>query len=245
MKPVILITSYYVNRNEIEGTPIRGKKEQDLAVCTYDYINAVEKAGGVPLVMPNLTDSEAVQRVFELADGFLFSGGEDMDPSWYREEISEDNVIVADERRDNFEMKLAELVLQSNKPVLGICRGMQLLNVAGGGSLYQDLKSSIPHPGHEVPKNKKTHEITILEDSKLYHIYQETQKAVNSFHHQGVKKLADCYAATAFAEDGLVEAYESKDERFLIGVQWHPEMLHESYEEELKIFKALVKSATK
>lgn len=245
MKPIILITSYYVNRNEIKGTPIRGKRGQDLAVCTYDYINAIEKSGGVPLIMPNLTEPEALQRLFELADGFLFSGGEDMDPKWYHEEISEDNVIVADERRDHFEMKLAELVLQSSKPVLGICRGMQLLNVAGGGSLFQDLKSNISHPGHEIPKNRKIHQISISKYSRLHEIYQETQKEVNSFHHQGVKKLADCYTAVAWAADGIIEAYEAREERFLIGVQWHPEMLHESYEEELKIFEALVKSATK
>jgi putative glutamine amidotransferase len=242
MKPVILITSYFVEKNRIEGASVYGNKKQDLAMCVFDYIYAVERAGGVPIVAPSIDDLEATSRMFEIADGILFSGGEDVHPKYYKEEIIEDNVTIV-EKRDSFELSLAALALKSNKPLLGICRGMQLLNVAAGGSLHQDLKTNITHTLANIPKDRKVHHIEIVSNTKLHRICNERRKEVNSFHHQGVKDLANMYIPTAYAEDGIIEAFEMEGDRFLVGVQWHPEMLHERYPEELAIFKEFIEHA--
>lgn len=244
MKPIILITSYFVDRDQIKGVPLRGKKNQDLEICTFDYINAVEKAGGVPVVAPAVTDMETAARMFDIADGILFSGGEDVHPKHFHEKITESNLFI-EERRDQFELKLAELVLRSHKPVLGICRGMQLLNVAAGGTLYQDLKTDIEHTIPNTDKDKLLHSIDIKEGTKLSSIFGLKRKDVNSFHHQAVKELATGFIPTAYAEDGILEAFEVEGDRFLVGVQWHPEMLHESFPEELTIFRAFVQSIKK
>lgn len=244
MKPIILITSYYVDRSEITRTPIRGKKNQDFAICTFDYINAVEKAGGVPIVAPSIGDAETISSMLAMADGILFSGGEDVHPNYYREDITEKNLMISD-TRDRFEMQLAELALKSSKPILGICRGMQLLNAAAGGTLHQDLKTHIGHTVPNTPKEKRLHKIELVENTRLFGVYGAGQKEVNSFHHQAVKDLADIYRPTAFAEDGIIEAYELKEDRFVVGVQWHPEMLHEAYPEELEIFRSFIGCARK
>lgn len=244
MKPIILLTSYFVTREEITKTPIRGKLNQDLTICTGDYINAIVKAGGIPIVAPSIPDEESVLRMFEVADGVMFTGGEDVHPRHFGENIEADNVEVS-ERRDGFELKLAELALKSNKSILGICRGMQLLNVAAGGTLYQDLKTNIDHTIPNMPKEKLLHEVKISPNTRLHEIYKKENKEVNSFHHQAVKNLADAYISTAAAADGIVEAYEMKGDRFVVGVQWHPEMLHEKYPEELELFKAFIMSIKK
>lgn len=241
MKPIILLTSYFVTREEIKSTPIRGKLNQDLAICTCDYIHSIEKAGGVPIVAPSIRDTEAIMKMFEVADGVLFTGGEDVHPRHFGESIVEDNVEVS-ERRDSFELKLAELALKSNKSILGICRGMQLLNVAAGGTLHQDLKTNIDHTIPNTPKERLLHEVKISPNTRLHEIYKEDYKEVNSFHHQAVKDLAGVYIPTAYAADGIIEAYEMKGERFVVGVQWHPEMMHEKYPDELEIFKAFINS---
>lgn len=241
MKPIILLSSYFVSRDEIKGTSIRGKQNQDLTICTGDYINSVEKAGGVPVVAPCIADEEAVLRMFEVADGILFTGGEDVHPRYYNENIEADNLGISD-RRDSFELILARHALKSNKPILGICRGMQLLNVAAGGTLYQDLKTKIGHTVPNTPKERLLHDVKITENTRLHEIYKKDIKEVNSFHHQAVKDLADAYIPTAKAADGIIEGFEMKGDRFLVGVQWHPEMLHERYPEELEIFKAFIKS---
>lgn len=242
MKPIILITSYFVDRNEIHSVPLRGKMNQDLTICTCDYIHSVEKAGGVPLVVPGIKDIEAIDRMFEVADGILFSGGEDVHPRHFKEDITENNLEIS-ERRDHIELRLAELALASNKPVLGICRGMQLLNVAAGGTLIQDLKTSIRHTIPNTPKEKILHSVKVADNTRLSRIFNAGEKQVNSFHHQAVKDLASRYVPAAVAEDGIIEAYEMPGERFFVGVQWHPEMLHEAYPDELAIFKAFVESA--
>jgi putative glutamine amidotransferase len=241
MKPVILITSYFVDNSKTEGNSVYGNKKQDLAICIFDYIYAVEKAGGVPIVAPSIGDSESISKMFEIADGIIFSGGEDVHPKYYREVVSEDNLTIV-EKRDSFELKLAELVLKSNKAVLGICRGMQLLNVAAGGSLHQDIKNQI-HAVANIPKDKKIHNIEIVSNTRLAKIYKETKKEVNSFHHQAVKDLANMFIPSAYAEDGIIEAFEIEGDRFLVGVQWHPEMLQDKYPEELAIFKEFIESA--
>lgn len=241
MKPVILITSYFVENSKTESPSVYGNKKQDLAICIFDYIYAVEKAGGVPLIAPNIDDLESAARMFEIADGVLFSGGEDVHPKYFNETIDADNLTIV-EKRDRFELELAELALKSSKPILGICRGMQLLNVAAGGNLHQDLKTTIAHSIPNTPKDKRIHQIEIMKNTKLEKIFKQSIKEVNSFHHQAVKELSSLYIPTAYSKDGTIEAFEIEGERFCIGVQWHPEMLQEKYPEELEIFNAFIES---
>lgn len=246
MKPVILITSYHVSKDELNPKRVRGKDEQDISICTWDYINAVMLSGGVPLVMPNIEGDDNIAALAGLADGILFSGGEDVHPSYFNEDLKADNLKIND-KRDKFEMQLAEKVIPMDLPVLGICRGMQLLNIASGGNIYQDIgmqyKTDLRHSNPQSSKDDIIHEVKLVETTKLHNLYGRSLKGVNSFHHQAVKDLAPGLKASAHSEDGILEAYELEGDRFFIGLQWHPEMLFEKYPEELKIFKFFVESA--
>ncbi len=153
------------------------------------------------------------------------------------------------DRRDSFEMKLAEKVIPSNIPVLGICRGMQLLNIAAGGSIYQDIglqyRTAVRHSNPQSSKADIIHKVKLPEQTRLSELYGSGLKGVNSFHHQAVKDLAPVLKASAYSEDGLLEAYELEGSRFFVGVQWHPEMLLEKYPEEIGLFKSFIDSAMK
>lgn len=146
-------------------------------------------------------------------------------------------------------MSLITKALDMNIPILGICRGIQLINVAAGGSLYQDIKEQYnTEISHSIPGSRKwdiIHKIDLVRGTKLYDIYDSKTKGVNSFHHQAVKNLAPSLKASAYSEDGLVEGFELEGTRFLIGVQWHPEKMFEKYPEELKIFRSFVAAAEK
>jgi len=131
--------------------------------------------------------------------------------------------------------------------VLGICRGMQLLNIAAGGNIYQDIGSQyetgLKHSNPQSSKADLIHKVNVAEDTILSSLFGSGSKGVNSFHHQAVRDLAPSFMASAYSEDGLLEAYEQTGDRFLVGVQWHPEMLFEKYPEELKLFKSFVEKA--
>lgn len=246
MKPIILITSYHVDKDELNEKKVRGMEEQDISICVWDYINAVQLSGGLPLVLPNIEGEDNIDSLLEVADGILFSGGEDVHPRHFNEEIMVNNLKIS-EKRDSFELPLARRAILMDIPLLGICRGMQLLNIAAGGNIYQDIamqyKGGLSHRKPDSRKADIMHNVKINKGSRLYEIYSTETKGVNSFHHQAVKDLAPGLTASAFAEDGLIEAYEHKGERFFVGVQWHPEMLCEKYPEELGLFKSFVKSS--
>jgi putative glutamine amidotransferase len=235
-----------VSKDELNPKKVRGREEQDISICTWDYINAVMLSGGVPLVMPNIEGEDNINALAGLADGILFSGGEDVHPRYFNEDIKVDNLHIC-EKRDKFEMQLAEKVLTMDIPVLGICRGMQLLNIAAGGSIYQDIgtqyKTGIRHSNTQSSKADLIHKIKFEEKTKLHDLYGKQLMGVNSFHHQAVKDLAVVFKASAYAEDGLLEAYELDGDRFFVGLQWHPEMLFEKYPEELEIFKCFIENA--
>ena len=246
MKPIILITSYHVGKEELEGKNVRGAKGQDMTMCTWDYINAIQLAGGVPIVAPNIQDEEAMDQMISIADGILFSGGEDVNPCHYGEEVQTDNLKVV-VQRDSFELKLAEKLLTMKKPLFGICRGMQLLNVAGGGTLYQDIDTQFPTEiRHSYPGRYKwdlIHDVRIESNTRLMEAYLSEVNTVNSFHHQAVLKLSPLFKPTAYSTDGIVEAYEAEGNQFIVGVQWHPEMMFEKYTKELVLFKHFVHAA--
>lgn len=212
------------------------------SVNKEEYVRAVREAGGIPVILPN-TDGSIVQVADYLKslDGLLLPGGPDIPPSEYGEEPHE-SVKVLDDSRYQFEKALSrDWITKTKKPLLGICLGSQWINVSSGGSLVQDIPTTfgVSHRG-------RTHEVTLEPDSKLSKILELSTLEVNSLHHQAVKKLGDGLRVVARCPDGVVEATETTDsDRFLIGVQWHPEKLLPGDERQAKLLKAFVEAARK
>lgn len=211
------------------------------------YIKAITEAGGIPVILPNTTDLSAVEEIAAGLDGFLLSGGDDVDPALFGERPNETLGTVTP-RRDDFEIALTRYVLEkTDKPLLGICRGIQVMNVAMGGSLYIDLPASgkLCHSLTMYPRNVCSHAVTVSSGSRLAGIMGQGRSMVNSFHHQAVKDLAEGFVCTASSEeDGVVEALEKPGERFVVGVQWHPEELTDR-REAAELFCALVQASQK
>ena len=205
-----------------------------------NYFDAVLEAGGIPVFMPHTGGKEDAEKFLAFCDGVLFAGGDDVDPKHYGEEIAFDNVETTP-LRDDFELALAKLLKNDSRPILGICRGEQILNVAFGGSLYQHID------GHRQQEKGAVNLRTakVKEGSFLHSIVGESEIKTNSFHHQAVKELAPGFIASAVADDGTVEAIEPavKTDRFFLAVQWHPEYLVKADEPAKKIFKAFVDAA--
>ena len=209
------------------------------------YIRAITQAGGIPVILPNNTDLSCVQEIADKLDGFLLSGGDDVDPALYGERGTI-KLGTVNPRRDNFEMELTRYVMENtSKPVLGICRGIQVLNVAMGGSLHIDLPDAgkLCHTLWMYPRNVRSHCVQVKPDTRMSQIMGEGRGVVNSFHHQGLKDVAQGFIVSAVSpEDAVVEAVELPGDRFCVGVQWHPEELLE-YEEAQKLFAAFVNAA--
>lgn len=227
MIPVIAITA--------KTEELRNRPQATIPVA---YAKAVEDAGGLPLIIPIVNLRENVKAVAQLADGFIFSGGDDIRPGYYGEEPLLPLELSPDERTD-FEIALFTEVLRLKKPVLGICLGSQLINVALGGSLYQDIPLEIS----KAINHRGEHIISIKEGSLLYNILVGVKTlSVNSAHHQSVKTTGKYLVVCAEAPDGVVEAIEIPDHPFLLGVQWHPERdLDNEYTR--RLFDAFVKKA--
>lgn len=209
-----------------------------------DYVRAVESVGGTPVVLPVLRDEAGVERLVSLVDGVLLSGGGDLDPTVYGEEPLPQNGSI-DPERDWFELLLTRKVLARGLPVLGICRGMQVLNVAAGGTVCQDISLEIERPlkhFQDAPRWYPTHSIEVVENTRLARILGERKLKVNSFHHQMVGRRAAGFCVSALSPDGVIEAIESGEGGFVIGVQFHPENLFRRPEFK-RIFSALVEEA--
>jgi len=208
------------------------------------YMDAVEQAGGIPVMMPLTTDEQIIERLSEMYDGFLFTGGQDVDPRLYGEEPLPECGTVCTER-DRMEQILLDRVLCLDKPILGICRGIQLINALLGGTLYQDLpaqfESSVEH--HQTPPyDRPVHKVRLLEDTPLRDLLQTEELAVNSYHHQAVRILSPQLKTMAVSEDGLTEAVYREESRFLWAVQWHPEFSFRTDSASAEIVKAFVNS---
>jgi putative glutamine amidotransferase len=211
------------------------------------YVDAVAAAGGAPLLIPIGLNPEALDRIFGLVDGVLLPGGDDVSPRLYGEDPHPSVGDVSD-TRDWLELEVARRAMRDGIPLLGICRGIQLLAVAGGGTLWQDVPSqyeaALSHDIREHGRDHLCHEIEVEPESRLAHAIGSTSATVNSFHHQAVRDVPDGFRVTARAGDGIVEAIESNDDRFVVGVQCHPEgMWRTTAPEFAGLFSAFVEAA--
>lgn len=209
------------------------------------YIEAIAAAGGLPLLIPASVPPQKAEEYLPLLDGLLLTGGEDIDPSYYGEE-PEKELGVVDVERDRMEWELTRLALQWNLPILGICRGIQVLNVAAGGTLWQDIaRRSEFHVKHrqQAAGDWATHTLRVESGSLLARIFGTTQVRTNTFHHQAVKEVAPGFRAVAWSADGLIEGIEKEGEVFVVGVQYHPELMWRSHEPSRCLFRAFVEAA--
>jgi putative glutamine amidotransferase len=229
-RPVIGITTYV--------TPARwGYWDLEAALIPAAYVEAVERAGGRALLVP--PSEEGIDETLDSLDGIVFSGGSDLDPETYGEEPHPETFGVHPER-DRAELTLLEHALERDMPVLGICRGSQVLNVALGGDLHQHLPEVVGHEEHKhnPPGVFADHDVTIEPETKLAEVFGDKTTGVKSHHHQGFRRLGEGLVQSAHAEDGSIEAVEDPGRRFALGVLWHPEA-----GENMRLFEALVRQA--
>ena len=215
-----------------------GRTSSGAASLSANYTEAVARSGGIPVIFPTVADSALAAALLKNVDAVIFSGGPDLDPSYYGETIWNETVEV-DTLRDVSDLMLMRAALAARKPIMCICRGEQLMNVVLGGSLYQDLPTQVDtlvkHGGGT------RHRISVEKGSVLYELFGEDSLTVNSFHHQAVKKVAPGIRVTAYADNGIVEAYEYGDR--LIAFQFHPEGMARTDDKWFAPFKYFVKKA--
>jgi putative glutamine amidotransferase len=203
-------------------------------VMSQRYVATLTKAGAVPWLIP-LVDDDTLRWIYDSLDGVFLPGGADIDPVSYGE-ASHPSCDRTDRERDRVELALARWALADGKPLLGVCRGMQLINVAAGGTLYQDIAGQrpgsikhdyFPFGGATFARDFLAHDVDVLPGTRLAAVFGGGTLAVNSMHHQGVRDVGEGLSATAVAPDGLIEGLESSNGQYVVGVQWHPEALTE------------------
>lgn len=236
-KPIIGITGAYVKHNEyMEGVYVH-----------HDYHKSVAANGGTPIILPFINSGIALE-MLPLCDGIILSGGEDVDPKLYGQDPHL-NLGPTIPERDLAELTIVKYAIDNNIPLLAICRGVQILNVALGGTLIQDIPSQVKEPvqhAQKIDRSRDTHWVTISTDSKLYQIVCSDRIRVNSLHHQAIDRIANDLRIVAKASDGLVEAVEySHPTTFTIGVQWHPESMATTNEAMNNLFAEFIKSCSK
>ena len=241
MKPLIGITTGTIHTEERAGATYKYGQ-------SYTYVEAIAQAGGIPVLIPIASSRMATQEVFERLDGILFSGGNDLEPGLYNQETT--HALAIDAPRDTHEVELMKMALAAHKPVLAICRGMQLLNVVRGGSLYQDIVKEVPgaknHDGHHKDQVELLiHALEISSDSKLAQMLGAENIASNSYHHQAVNEVGKGLVVNARADDGIIEGIEDMSESFVMGLQPHPESLATKGNSEWQnVFKSFVEAST-
>ena len=213
------------------------------------YTDAIIAAGALPLVIPSVSkdNASALYALMDRCDGFLFTGGVDIDPSLYGQEKWDTCGTIVD-KRDDFELLAITYAISTGKSILGICRGCQLINVALGGTLVQDIPtahpSAIRHTSDSVA-NPTIHEIDIPENSPLFELSGAPRVKINSFHHQCVDKLGKGLKILAASTDGIPEGVYLEGDRYLLGVQWHPERSYKTEDLDKNVFLSLVRAAAK
>lgn len=204
------------------------------------YIKAIYKNGGIPIILCPIHKAE-MPFVLGKINGLLLTGGGDINPLIAGEQPCK-NIGEISTLRDNFELSLTHLALRKNLPILGICRGMQIMAMSAGGTIVQDIKSPICHM-QKSPRYVKTHTVDIKKNSQLFYICNKKVIAVNSFHHQSVLTCGKNFRPCAFSEDGIIEAMENKRHSFAMGIQWHPENLYKTSQCQNNIFSAFISEA--
>ncbi|MCF2643664.1 MAG: gamma-glutamyl-gamma-aminobutyrate hydrolase family protein [Lachnospiraceae bacterium] len=207
------------------------------------YLDGIKEAGGLPIIFPMTEEKEEIIQLCELCDGFLFTGGHDVDPELYGEEPIP-GLIASCKERDSMEKIVLEYAIKENKAVLGICRGIQFINVMLGGTLYQDIPMQHPSKTEhhmDAPYDRTCHKISIKKDSPLFQLLKTEELGVNSYHHQAIKDIAPGLTAMAESEDGLTEAVCMEEKNFVWALQWHPEFSHKVDENSRKIFAEFIK----
>jgi putative glutamine amidotransferase len=210
-----------------------------------EYSQAIRSCGGVPVLIPVAQNQETFQTMLERLDGLLLSGGPDINPKSYGEQPLE-GLGEIDEDLDQMELQIAKLAFQRDLSIFAICRGIQILNVSLGGTLYQDIASQVEKSINHTQKADKgvnTHSIRVQEKTLLHQILKRKTIWVNGKHHQAIKEVAPGLIVTALAKDGVIEAVEHPSKGFVIGVQWHPEGTWRNDPYSKKLFNAFVRAA--
>ncbi len=226
-----------ISQNDVGQIGVEG---QDWQLVAADYIRAIERNGGLPILIPNVKNMEDMSLVLDKLDGLLLSGGHDVNPRTYKERNS-GKAGNFDNIRDHQEIFMTEYALEKDIPILGICRGLQVLNVTLGGTIHQNLPSAgfFAHSMSNSLRNEPSHSLKILEDSPLYEIFKRDEIWTNSYHHQGINELGKGLKVAALSEEGLIESVYLDGKKFALGVQWHPEMMYDNEEMNL-IFKKFI-----
>ncbi|MBI3596361.1 MAG: gamma-glutamyl-gamma-aminobutyrate hydrolase family protein [Nitrospirae bacterium] len=244
MRPIIGITPDYSDGFR--------KDSHALGEPTYflraRYVEAIKDLGGIPFLLPITKNPKLQADLLNRIDGLLITGsGPDLDPRLYGERPTARFKVMSDERA-GFELGLAKRALKRDQPVLGICGGLQLLNVAMGGSLVQDIATQV-HGAlvhqQETAATRVSHRVRIVQGTRLHRILRTDRLKVNSSHHQAAKKVATGWVVNAVSPDGVIEGLESPRHRFVIGVQWHPEFLYRTDESSRRLFRAFLKEAVR
>ncbi len=240
------------SRRPLIGIPSGSFPSSDPGVKTFryngNYTAALAAAGAAPVAIPLNVDEDALVALFDRLDGLCLAGGGDIDPARYGEE-AQPGLREVDPARDAVELWLARQALDRDLPLLAICRGIQLLNVAAGGTLYQDVPSqrpgSVRHDNKlaESPWERPVHAVQVAAESRLASHLAACDLRTNSFHHQAVRQVGAGLEPVAWAEDGLVEAVEVPGRRFACGVQWHPEAMTRVDASARRLFEAFVQAA--
>lgn len=237
LKPIIGCATYQKTLNQAPPLDIYG--------VMPTYLEAVAAAGGIPLMIPLGLSEEDLVAVLDRVDGLLLPGGGDIEPHWYHGNPTHPTLYGIDPLRDDMEIFLARHVVKSKIPLLAICRGCQVLNVALGGTLWEDIMDLMPgairhNYYREFPRNYLAHEVQVQEGTQLAQLLGVQCVPVNSLHHQGIRDKAAELTASAVAPDGVIEAAEVSGHPFAIGVQWHPENLVQDSAPMRGLFEAFV-----
>ena len=231
-------------RKPIVGVMPLWDEKKDSIWMLPGYMDGISQAGAIPFIFPFSEEEAELVQLMEFCDGFLFTGGHDVSPHLYHEDPLE-GLISSCEKRDRMEAVVLGNAMKTGKPVLGICRGLQFINAALGGTLYQDLPLQHPsetnHHGH-APYDQRVHDVKVVRDSPLYECLGVEDLPVNSYHHQGIRDLAEGLEVMAAAPDGITEAFWKPGYRFLWAVQWHPEFSYKTDENSRKIFRAFTEA---
>lgn len=238
-KPLIGCTTYRL---------ISAEGQMPLFALRPPYVAALRAAGAIPILIPLGASQEELQAIFAQVDGLLIPGGGDIEPERYQGQNEHETVAGVDPDRDEIEIQLVRWAVAAGKPLLAICRGHQVFNVALGGSLWEDVYTQMPdaifHSYTDIkPREYIAHQVTVRPRSRLARQLGVKKAAVNSLHHQGIRQLAAGVTAVAHAPDGLIEAIEIPDHPYAIGVQWHPEDLAPTDLSMQALFNGLVEAA--